>query len=69
MVKLLLQRSHLSKAYHFVFFVEPEQTEGFVCEVPDLASKIPFLLGLKENCLTEVSLKEHLLIIAGFFWD
>lgn len=69
MVELLLQRFHLSKAYHFVFFVEPEKTEGFVREVPDLASKIPFLLRLKKYRLTEVSLENYLLIIAGFFWD
>ena len=69
MVELLLQRFHLCNADHFVFFVEPKKAEGFVSEVPDLASKIPFLLGLKEYRLTEMSLEKHLLIIAGFFRD
>ena len=68
MVELLLQRFYLCNAYNFIFFVESEKTERFVSEVPDLPSKVPFLLGLKEYRLTEVGLENHLLIIAGFFW-
>jgi hypothetical protein len=69
MVELLLQGFHLSKASHVVYFVEPEKTEGFVSEVPDLGSEKPFLLGLQENGLTKERLENHLLIVAGFFRD